>query len=280
MSDSSFLSPLNQVPLDILTTPGNRLEVKMRTAQNAPTDKQKGELQKAAQEFEAIFLAQMLKVMRETIEESGLTEGGFGKSIYTEMFDQEVALKMARQGVLGISDLLYKNLADTLKPEENESSPSDGLAPLQQKPAQNSHEETGAFTRTQDGITDLQLPVMAPVSSAFGLRRDPFTHRTEFHKGVDFAAPEGMKVIAALPGTVVSAGYESGYGNSVLIQHADGIQTRYSHLGSIAVKAGDVVASRSTLGTVGNTGRSTGPHLHFEVIRKGIPVEPILSAKS
>jgi murein DD-endopeptidase MepM/ murein hydrolase activator NlpD len=86
-----------------------------------------------------------------------------------------------------------------------------------------------------------------------------------------------MKVVAALPGKVVAAGYENGSGNTVVIQHDGGIQTRYGHLASINVKAGDVIASQSTLGTVGNTGHSTGPHLHFEVIRMGKPVDPLLS---
>lgn len=126
-------------------------------------------------------------------------------------------------------------------------------------------------------ITDIQLPVRAPVSSAFGLRKDPFSHQTRFHKGLDLAAPEGMKVVPALPGTVVFAGYENGYGNTVLIQHSEGLQTRYGHLGSINAKVGDFVNSQSTLGTVGDTGQSTGPHLHFEVIRMGRPVDPILS---
>ena len=107
------------------------------------------------------------------------------------------------------------------------------------------------------------------------MRKDPFLHRAKFHKGLDLAAPEGMKVVAALPGTVISAGYDTGYGNNVLIQHSGGLQTRYGHLGSVNVKAGDVVDSTAVLGTVGNTGRSTGAHLHFEVTRMGKPVDPL-----
>ena len=97
---------------------------------------------------------------------------------------------------------------------------------------------------------------------------------------LDLAAPEGMKVAAALPGKVISAGYQRGYGRTVLLQHSGGLQTRYAHLGSINVKAGDGVASEETLGTVGNTGRSTSPHLHFEVIRMGEPVDPLQDAAS
>jgi murein DD-endopeptidase MepM/ murein hydrolase activator NlpD len=78
-----------------------------------------------------------------------------------------------------------------------------------------------------------------------------------------------------LQGRVVYAGYESGYGNTVIVQHSGELQTRYGHLGSIAVRVGDAVDSQDTLGTVGSTGRSTGPHLHFEVTRNGVAVDPV-----
>jgi murein DD-endopeptidase MepM/ murein hydrolase activator NlpD len=80
-----------------------------------------------------------------------------------------------------------------------------------------------------------------------------------------------------LSGTVVSAGYENGYGNTILIQHSGGLQTRYAHLGSMNVKTGDVVASQQMIGSVGDTGRSTGPHLHFEVIKMGKAIDPLLA---
>jgi murein DD-endopeptidase MepM/ murein hydrolase activator NlpD len=280
--DSSLISPLGQVPTDILTAPGSRLEEKVRAAQNSSGEKKSADLKKVAQEFEAIFIAQLLKVMRETIEESGLTDGGFGKSIYTELFDQEVSLNMARRGTLGIADLLYQNLSAAEKPAAGESAapPATDPAPTPQTPSRASPESPGASTDPEPEIGDLQLPVRAPVSSAFGLRKDPFSHQTRFHKGVDLAAPEGTKVVAALPGTVVFAGYEKGYGNTVLLQHPGGLQTRYGHLASIDVRVGDAVTSQNVLGTVGNTGQSTGPHLHFEVIRMGRPVDPLLSVNS
>lgn len=279
MQGSSLISPLGQVPTDILTGSGNRIESKVRAAQSSSGEKQKSELKKVAQEFEAIFIANMLKVMRETIEESGLMEGGFGKSIYTELFDQEVSLNIAKHGALGISDLLYRNLSADKTSDKKESSqpvtsdPEPGLQPAPQA----SPGDSGISDKPERVISDLQLPIRAAISSAFGLRKDPFSKQTRFHKGLDLAAPEGMKVMAALQGTVVSAGYENGYGNTVLIQHSGGLQTRYGHLASINVKPGDAIASQSILGTVGDTGQSSGPHLHFEVIRMGQPVDPLLS---
>ena len=273
MDSSSIINPLPQVPTDLSATAASKLENKIRAAQNSTGDKQKNELKKVSQEFESLFIAQLLKVMRETIEESGLMEGGFGKSIYTDLFDQEVARSMAKRGVLGISDLLYKNLSD--KNSQVGQPTSTNPAPSNEAPAQTSPADSGTSGKPEPEISDLQLPVQAPVSSSFGMRNDPFSHQATFHKGVDLAAPDGTKVVAALPGTVISAGYETGYGNNVLIQHSGGLQTRYGHLGSVNVKAGDVVDSESVLGTVGSTGRSTGPHLHFEVTRMGKPVDPL-----
>jgi murein DD-endopeptidase MepM/ murein hydrolase activator NlpD len=279
MSDGSLLTPINQLPANLLASSGIRIEDKVSAAQKATGKDQKSELKKVAQEFEAVFITNLLKVMRETIEESGLLEGGFGKSIYTEMFDQEVAVNMARHGTLGISDLLYKNLSATDEASGNKSGEEPVQNSMPDPPVlpQASPKEQGGNPKSACEISDMQLPVQAPISSAFGLRKDPFSKQTKFHKGLDLSAPEGMKVVPALPGTVLTAGYENGYGNAVVIQHANGIQTKYGHLASINVKAGDSVDSQSTLGTVGNTGHSTGSHLHFEVIRMGKPIDPALS---
>ena len=281
MSDSSIISPLNQVPMDILTSSGSRMESRIHAAKSAsPGAKQKDALNKAAQEFEAVFIAHMLKVMRETIQESGLLEGGFGKSIYTELFDQEVSLSLAKRGALGISNLLERSISADISADEkkqSDQSPDPDPARTLKTPSLPSPDSSGKTSAQQPEITDFQLPVLAPISSDFGMRSDPFSGQARFHKGLDLAAPEGMKVVPALPGTVISAGYENGYGNTVLVQHSGGLQTRYGHLGTICVSVGDTIASDNVLGTVGSTGRSTGVHLHFEVIRDGIPVNPSAS---
>lgn len=94
------------------------------------------------------------------------------------------------------------------------------------------------------------------------------------HQGLDFAAPMGTPVLATLPGRVVAAGVSGGYGNQVLVQHANGIQSRYGHLSRIDVRVGQELAAGQQLGAVGSTGVSTGAHLHFEVIVSGRPVDP------
>ncbi len=257
------------------------MESRIQAAKSASVGaRQRSEIRKAAQEFEAIFIAQMLKVMRETIQESGLLGGGFGKTIYTELFDQEVALSLAKRGALGIANLLEQKIVANLEASGKAAlDPSPDAAPLRTPgtPSHASPEESAEPSVQGSEISDMQLPVHAPVSSQFGMRRDPFSGRPKFHKGLDLAAPEGMPVVPAMPGTVISAGYVSGYGNTVLVQHANGFQTRYAHLGSIFVNVGETITSEFILGTVGNTGRSTGSHLHFEVIRESMPVDPAAS---
>ena len=116
------------------------------------------------------------------------------------------------------------------------------------------------------------VPLTAPVSvatfdtsSGFGPRVDPFTGRYAFHSGIDFAGPWGSVVHATAPGTVVFAGNRGGYGNMVEVDHGYGIHTRYGHLSTISVQVGTRVGKGAGLGRVGSTGRSTGPHVHYEV---------------
>jgi murein DD-endopeptidase MepM/ murein hydrolase activator NlpD len=115
------------------------------------------------------------------------------------------------------------------------------------------------------------LPIGRPLgerydlSSGFGSRLDPFTRSLAQHSGLDFRAPNGTAVHAVAPGTVIEAGYNGGYGRMVEIDHGFGITTRYAHLSSITLKEGDRVEKGAVLGHVGSTGRSTGPHLHYEV---------------
>jgi murein DD-endopeptidase MepM/ murein hydrolase activator NlpD len=224
-------------------------------------------LREAAKEFEALFLSYMLNVMRESIEDSGLTDNGLGRDIYTELFDQELARSMAGRGALGIADLLIRKLSDPLPAATPDSRPpSPTTAPS----------SPGPDVRKSDNqeVPDFRMPVHAHLSSAFGTRNDPFTHETRFHRGVDLAAPSGMEVRVACAGRVVSSGFEKGYGNTVVVEHPGGFQTRYAHLGTLQVKTGDTLQPKQVLGTVGSTGRSTGPHLHFEVSRHGIKLDP------
>ena len=118
------------------------------------------------------------------------------------------------------------------------------------------------------------IATMTRISSVFGNRKDPFTGRLAFHAGIDFAAPQGTNVLSAGAGTVSFVGQINGYGNVVEVTHPGGLITRYGHLSAFLVKEGDAVVTGSPIARVGSTGRSTGPHLHFEVRRADNAVDP------
>lgn len=117
-------------------------------------------------------------------------------------------------------------------------------------------------------------PTRGWVTSDFGSRLDPYTSERVMHAGLDIAGPHGKEVVAPSDGTVVFAGLEGGYGNVLVIDHGYGIKTRYGHLASIKVKAGERVKRGDIIAAMGNTGRSTGPHLHYEVRVNGIAQNP------
>ena len=139
--------------------------------------------------------------------------------------------------------------------------------------------EALARLRTARGAVDL-APVHRPIaggtrmSSTFGNRKDPFTKRLAFHAGIDFAAPSGTTVLSAGAGKVTFAGKRSGYGNLVEVTHSDGLVTRYAHLSAFIAKVGQKVQPGTPIARVGSTGRSTGPHLHFEVRLGDKPLDP------
>jgi murein DD-endopeptidase MepM/ murein hydrolase activator NlpD len=117
-------------------------------------------------------------------------------------------------------------------------------------------------------------PVMGPITGSFGERTDPFNGEGAFHAGVDISSHFGQAVIAPADGTVVFAGNYNGYGRMIEIDHANGVETRYGHLAGFAVADGQTVHRGQVIGYVGLSGRSTGPHLHYEVRIHDTPVNP------
>lgn len=123
----------------------------------------------------------------------------------------------------------------------------------------------------------ISVPIHGPISlaSGFGLRTDPFNFTPSFHPGLDFPSSIGTPFFSAAKGKVVEAGWRAGYGNQIVVDHGDGYSTRYAHAQRLYVKLGSVVQQNTLLGAVGSTGRSTGPHLHYEVMIGGEKVDPI-----
>jgi murein DD-endopeptidase MepM/ murein hydrolase activator NlpD len=116
---------------------------------------------------------------------------------------------------------------------------------------------------------------LGKINNEFGFRRNPFGGRAyEFHAGMDIDGERGDLVVATAAGTVIEAGYKGGYGNEVEIDHGNGLTTRYGHLSKIEVQAGDTVTRGQLIANVGSTGRSTGPHLHYELRLNDKPINP------
>ena len=130
-----------------------------------------------------------------------------------------------------------------------------------------------------------RLPIANPspghsISSTFGVRKDPLLGTPAMHSGMDFRAPQGSDAHVTAAGTVISAGWNGGYGRMVEVQHEGGFTTRYGHLSKILVKEGQKLSAGAVVGKVGSSGRSTGPHLHYEVRRNGDALNPVRFLKA
>ena len=226
-------------------------------------DQSPARVRELAHEFEAMFLAQMLRQMRESMALAGddEEEDGFGKTAFTETFDTELARHLSAAGGLGIAQVIVEAFE-----KRNVGTAGVSAAP-----------EAVAAGRPATAVLPerpLDPRELGPMSSAFGWRRDPITGHGKFHRGIDVKAAYGQPVPSVAAGRVVSAGPEGTYGLTVVVEHDSGIRTRYAHLSEVAVRPGDAVARGQDIGRVGSTGRSTGPHLHFEVLDGGRRVDP------
>jgi murein DD-endopeptidase MepM/ murein hydrolase activator NlpD len=202
-----------------------------------------------ATEFESMLLTQMLREMRQAgswKEES--EESGFGNQALFDAIDVELALRLSRAQSLGLRDQLLRQVTHG--------------------------EVNSAAELTAPPVPDGHLAMPPSITSGFGWRQDPLTGAAAFHRGIDVRAAFGEKVAAIGRGTVVAAGAEGGYGNTIVIDHGGGLRTRYAHLSSLSVAAGDTVAAGAEVGRAGRTGRATGTHVHFEALLHGQPLDP------
>jgi murein DD-endopeptidase MepM/ murein hydrolase activator NlpD len=236
------------------------------------TDADREEIKRLAQQFEAMLMTQMLREMRRSMvddDEEG-KENGFGTETMTDTADVELGSALSRAGGIGLTNSLLKaferQMAGTIQATESKAAGNTSGA--------SAPPEAVESTSTKPlPLSEVTAP--ARVSSRFGWRQDPLTGEASFHQGVDIAVAYGRDVKAAADGVVSFAGVQNGYGNTVVIDHQDGRQTRYAHLSQELVRAGDPVTEGQVLGKSGNSGRSTGPHLHFEMLVNGRPVDPV-----
>jgi murein DD-endopeptidase MepM/ murein hydrolase activator NlpD len=236
------------------------------------TDADRAQIKVLAQQFEAMLMTQMLREMRRSMldDDPEEKENGFGVETMTDTADAELGSALSRAGGIGLTSSLLKTFERQIA----------GTSQISETTAAgNTSGEIAAPAVVESPIAKpLQVSdVTAParVSSGFGWRQDPLTGEASFHQGVDIAVAYGRDVKAAADGVVSFAGVQTGYGNTVVIDHQDGRQTRYAHLSQELVRPGEPVTEGQVLGKSGNSGRSTGPHLHFEVLVNGKPVDPV-----
>lgn len=210
----------------------------------------KNDLTFAAKEIETIFLNEFLRIMME--------QTSFGKdrtvSTFMPVITAEVSKALSEKGI-GISEFIRGHI--NLRMEgavESGKGVEDNDNNYNKKP--------------------LNSPVTGRVTSGYGMRIDPIEGKWRKHNGIDISVPEGTPIMPAAPGRVIFSGMSGGYGNCVVVEHENGITSLYAHNSINYVKSGDYVDNGKVIALSGSTGRSTGPHLHFEIRREGEPVNP------
>jgi murein DD-endopeptidase MepM/ murein hydrolase activator NlpD len=219
-----------------------------RVSREAAKDPSPERLKALTTEFESMLVGQMLKQLRTSMFTDGEGKEDAGTAPLSDALFAELSLAITRAGGLGLSEAVMAPLAR-----------QSGLASETPAPA----------------ALPLAMPALAGrMSSAYGWRRDPIDDSLKFHKGMDIALPVGQDVPTPQAGTVTFAGEQPGYGLTVVVDHGQDLSTRYAHLSSIDVKAGDVVGAGEVIAKSGASGRATGAHLHFEVTQSGKTVNP------
>ena len=212
-----------------------------------------------------------------------------------EMQAKLIKLEAMGERVSGMAGVKPEELMEIAKPSGLDGARGGPFIPAEAPSFEQLHGLVGSLDEQADQSTDLftmiesrlleqQLQSMmvptsrpvagVPVGSGFGFRADPFTGRAALHTGLDFPADSGTPINASAGGVVVYSQLHSAYGNLVEVDHGKGLITRYAHASKLLVKAGDIVRRGQKIALVGSTGRSTGPHLHFEVLLRGAPQNP------
>jgi murein DD-endopeptidase MepM/ murein hydrolase activator NlpD len=244
----------------------------------------------AARGLESHFLKQLMAEVQNSAD-GGMLDGGFAGSTFREMLNGALADNMAKAGGIGLTAMLTKEMARSAGHSGDSKSSAPTAAHAQD--AAHAIQQLRAFPGAQStslADVDAASPASAPtlasplnqstvVTSRFGARVDPLQGDPRVHAGVDLRAATGTPALAAQSGTVTRAETAGNYGNLVVVDHGNGLTTRYGHLSRIDVKPGDHVGAGQPVGEVGATGRTTGPHLHFEVRQDGHAIDPTTALK-
>jgi murein DD-endopeptidase MepM/ murein hydrolase activator NlpD len=230
--------------------------------QGLQTGSREEKIKRIAAQFEQIMIQTLLKTSESRDKENEDSEFGMGASSYKDMSRLFLSQYLAESGGLGYQDMIRRQI------EERDQQSGQSASPIQ-APALKLGENR--LTSPLDHMN---------VTSEYGWRTDPISGQRRFHQGIDLRAPLNTPVKSMLAGQVQYSGWKEGYGNVVEVRHADGLVTRYAHNSTLLVRSGDVVDSGATIALSGDSGRSTGPHVHFEVLHGQEPVNPHLLLSS
>ncbi len=240
-----------------------KFHMAMPTADMARLERQQAtDPVEAAQRFEGLMIQMMVKEMRKTLPDNGLF-GSDDISMYEDLFDQVIADRIAEGRGLGLAEQMLQDSKGNLVGSGDASGAADLLpgSPRISLP-------------TVDPGRRVPMPVFGKITSLFGQRHDPIHGQQRQHNGMDIAAPEGSPIQSIRPGVVTFAGDMGTYGKVVVVDHGEGLETRYAHCSELLVEEGESVRPGNVIAKVGSTGRSTGPHLHFEARKGDQPLDP------
>lgn len=265
-------------------------------------DAERAHLKQLAMEFEAMLMNEMLTDWRRSLMSGEETSDPGGLGTMTDMVGSEFGRALSRSGGLGIAAVLLRAFERQQRVEGERAAGSSpgasgpitgedvngqaangqvvpiggGVAPDRgpSRATAGNAAIAEVVGRTMTAFTGQAASPTGRVTSAFGWREDPLSGRAAFHNGVDVRMAYGEPVSSLAAGRVSFAGEQRGYGLTVVIDHADGLQTRYAHLSGTDVQPGDEVRRGQAIARSGNSGRATGPHLHVELLRQGRPVDP------
>ncbi len=220
----------------------------------------------ASEEFESYLIGMMIKEMRKTIPEGMFSSPAM--ETFTDMMDEVLAKELAETGAFGFADSLFNKV--------NAEKSGEIKAGIRQLSGGSSPLLKDVFSpSTLDHERHALQPVMGRLSSKFGMRLHPIFDEWRSHDGIDIAAAKGTEIQAVLDGVVKTAGNRSGYGKTVIVEHADGRESLYAHCDQLFVNPGDQLRAGDKIGEVGSTGVSTGNHLHFELRENGTAIDPL-----
>jgi murein DD-endopeptidase MepM/ murein hydrolase activator NlpD len=216
-------------------------------------------------------------LLKQIVTSSGAFKGGegAGSAFRSDIFAQTLSDALAQGGGIGLAKMLERSLGGGAP---DPAAPSASVAALSHPPPRSPVAQPG--TRPPDGArSGLPVELSSPLpgartTSPFGVRKDPISGLQAAHPGLDFAASGGASIEASAPGVVIAAGPRGSYGLAVEIDHGHGITTLYGHASQVLVQPGERVERGDPVALLGDTGRSTGPHLHFEVRADGHPLNP------